>query len=186
MIYPIRAYGDPVLRKECEEVSSDNEKLKDIISNMFETMDASRGVGLAAPQVGINLRMFMIDSTHFEKDDLDFKGRRQVFINPEIIEETGEEWAFEEGCLSIPDVREDVSRNAQVKLSYQDENFKDKTEIFDGMTARVIQHEYDHIEGVLFIDHISAFKRKLIKGKLNQIAKGKIKVGYRMKFYSKK
>lgn len=180
MIYPIRAYGDPVLRAKCEEIINFDEDLDNLIQSMYTTMDASEGVGLAAPQIGKPLRLFMIDSTHFK----DYKevGIRQVFINPQIIEEVGEDWAFEEGCLSIPDVREDVIRKSSLKIRYQNQKGEVLEEVFDGMNARVIQHEYDHIEGVLFIDHISAFKRQLLKGKLSNISRGKINVRYRMKF----
>ena len=180
MIYPIRAYGDPVLRAKCEEIINFDEDLDNLIQSMYKTMDASDGVGLAAPQIGKPLRLFMIDSTHFK----DYKevGIRQVFINPQIIEEVGEDWAFEEGCLSIPDVREDVIRKSSLKIRYQNQKGEVLEEVFDGMNARVIQHEYDHIEGVLFIDHISAFKRQLLKGKLSNISRGKINVRYRMKF----
>ncbi|MDG1045219.1 MAG: peptide deformylase [Bacteroidia bacterium] len=180
MIYPIRAYGDPVLRAKCEEIVNFDEDLDDLIQSMYKTMDASDGVGLAAPQIGKALRIFMIDSTHFK--DYNKFGVRQIFINPHIIEEIGEDWAFEEGCLSIPDVREDIIRKSSLKIRYQNQEGKFKEEVFDGMNARVIQHEYDHIEGVLFIDHISAFKRQLLKGKLSNISRGKINVRYRMKF----
>jgi len=180
MIYPIRAYGDPVLRAKCEEIANFDEDLDNLIQSMYKTMDASDGVGLAAPQIGKPLRLFMIDSTHFK--DYEEVGIRQVFINPQIIEEVGEDWAFEEGCLSIPDVREDVIRKSSLKIRYQNQKGEVLEEAFDGMNARVIQHEYDHIEGVLFIDHISAFKRQLLKGKLSNISRGKINVRYRMKF----
>jgi peptide deformylase len=180
MIYPIRAYGDPVLRAKCEEIVNFDEYLDNFIQSMYKTMDASDGVGLAAPQIGKPLRLFMIDSTHFK--DYEEVGIRQVFINPQIIEEVGEDWAFEEGCLSIPDVREDVIRKSSLKIRYQNRKGEVLEEAFDGMNARVIQHEYDHIEGVLFIDHISAFKRQLLKGKLSNISRGKINVRYRMKF----
>lgn len=180
MIYPIRAYGDPVLRAKCEEIKDFDKELDDLIESMYKTMDASDGVGLAAPQIGKPLRLFMIDSTHF--NDYKEKGTRQVFINPQIIEEKGDEWAFEEGCLSIPDVREDVIRKSSLKIRYQNQKGDMLEEDFDGMNARVIQHEYDHIEGVLFIDHISAFKRQLLKGKLSNISRGKVNVRYRMKF----
>ena len=180
MIYPIRAYGDPVLRSKCEEIINFDEDLDNLIQSMYKTMDASDGVGLAAPQIGKPLRLFMIDSTHFK--NYEEVGVRQVFINPQIIEEVGDEWAFEEGCLSIPDVREDVIRKSSLKIQYQNQKGELLEEVFDGMNARVIQHEYDHIEGILFIDHISAFKRQLLKGKLNNIIRGKINVRYRMKF----
>lgn len=181
MIYPIRAYGDPVLRSKCEEIIHFDEDLEQLIENMYQTMDASDGVGLAAPQIGRSIRLFMIDSTHFKHEDSN-AGIRQVFINPQIMEETGEEWSFEEGCLSIPDVRDVVYRKPTIRLRYQTVSGEQKEEVYDGMNARVIQHEYDHIEGVLFIDHISAFKRQLIKSKLNNISRGKINVHYRMKF----
>lgn len=184
MIYPIRAYGDPVLRKECEEIEEFGDELNKLVEDMYETMDASDGVGLAAPQIGKNLRLFVIDSTLFAEEGE--QGFRKAFINPVIVEETGTEWAYEEGCLSIPDIREDVDRRPTVKLEYQEADGTVKTEVFEGMTARVIQHEYDHIEGVLFIDHISAFKRQLLKGKLNNISKGKVNVRYRMKFPKRK
>jgi peptide deformylase len=183
MILPIRAYGDPVLRKETESITAEYPNLNDLIDNMFETMDASNGVGLAAPQIGRAIRLFVIDSTHmYEKEG---EGERMEFINPVIEEEVGDEWSFEEGCLSIPHIREDVNRKPVVTMTYQDREFNTHKRKFDGMTARVIQHEYDHIEGVLFIDHISAFKRQLIKNKLNAITKGRVKVDYRMRFPKK-
>ena len=182
MKLPIRAYGDPVLRAKTEEIESLSPEIKELIDNMYETMDGADGVGLAAPQIGKALRLFVIDSTHLYDKREGGKGIRRAFINPQIIEEDGKEWGFEEGCLSIPAIREEVIRNANVKITYLDDNFKPHTETFDGYTARVIQHEYDHIEGVLFIDHISAFKRQLLKSKLNGIIKGKVKVGYRMVF----
>lgn len=183
MIYPIRAYGDPILRKECEEIEDLGDDLTKLISDMYETMDASDGVGLAAPQIGKNLRLFVIDSTVFGEDE---DGVRKAFINPIILEEEGKEWAFEEGCLSIPEVREDVIRPPKVTIEHQLQDGEIVTEVFEGMTARIIQHEYDHIEGVLFIDYISAFKRKLLKGKLANISKGKINVRYKMKFPKRK
>lgn len=183
MIYPIRAYGDPVLRAKCEEITENTEEIKQLINDMYETMDASDGVGLAAPQIGKSLRLFLVDSTHFTDEK---KGVRQAFINPVILEETGNEWEFEEGCLSIPEIRENVSRQPKLKIQYQNEQFETKTEVFDGFTARVIQHEYDHIEGVLFTDHLSPFKKQLIKGKLSNISKGKVNVHYRMKFPKRK
>lgn len=183
MILPIRAYGDPVLRKKTENITTEYPNLNELIDNMFETMDASNGVGLAAPQIGRAIRLFVVDSTHMYEDEN--KGERMVFINPTIVEEVGDPWTFEEGCLSIPHIREDVIRQAKVTVSYQDADFKTHKKVFDGMTARVIQHEYDHIEGVLFIDHISAFKRQLIKNKLNAISKGRVKVDYRMRFPKK-
>ncbi|MFY0643285.1 MAG: peptide deformylase [Bacteroidia bacterium] len=183
MIYPIRAFGDPVLRAKCEEISENSEDLKNLIADMYETMDASDGVGLAAPQVGKSLRLFLVDSTHFPDEE---NGVRQAFINPVILEEEGEEWAFEEGCLSIPDIRENVTRQPELTIKYLTEDFEEKTERFQGLTARVIQHEYDHIEGVLFTDHLTPFKKQLLKGKLSNISKGKVTVRYRMRFPKRK
>lgn len=189
MILPIVAYGDPVLRKETEEITKDYPKLNELIENMFETMYEARGIGLAAPQVGAPIRLFMVDATPFE-DDEDFSEEEQkflstfkrVFINAQIIDESGDEWAFNEGCLSIPEVREDVFRQPDIVMEYQDENFKKHKETFSGIVARIIQHEYDHIEGILFTDKLSPLKKRLIKGKLAKISKGEIQVDYRMKF----
>jgi len=189
MIYPIVAYGDPVLRKETKEIDKDYPNLDAVLENMFETMYAASGIGLAAPQVGMPIRLFLVDATPFEDDeDLTEEERtflstfKRVFINAKIIEETGDEWAFNEGCLSIPDVREDVFRQDTVTIEYLDENFKKHKETVNGIAARIIQHEYDHIEGVLFTDKLSALKKRLIKGKLANISKGKVKVDYRMRF----
>ena len=189
MILPIVAYGDPVLRKEAEDITKDYPQLEEVIANMWETMYNAAGVGLAAPQVGLPIRMFMVDTEPFS-DDPDFSEAEQkeladfkkTFINAEIIEETGDEWAFNEGCLSIPNVREDVFRPEKVTIEYLDENFKSHTETYDGLIARVIQHEYDHIEGILFTDKISSLKKRLIKNKLSNISKGKTNVDYRMRF----
>jgi peptide deformylase len=189
MIYPVVAYGDPVLRKKAKEVTPDYPNLEQIIENMWETMYDASGVGIAAPQVGMALRIFVIDAAPFADDpDLDareqevLKGFKKVFLNAQIIEESGEEWAFNEGCLSIPNVREDVFRQEQVTIKYHDENFNEHTETFTGLAARVVQHEYDHIEGVLFTDKISSLKKRLIKGRLANISKGKVRVDYRMRF----
>ncbi len=189
MILPIVAYGDPVLRKKCKEIGPDYPNLKELIENMWETMYQAYGVGLAAPQVGVPIRLFMIDPTAFADDDsLEEKEKevltnlKKVFINPVIISEEGEEWAFNEGCLSIPDVREDVFRKSIITIEYQDEDFNKHTETYDGIAARVIQHEYDHIEGILFTDKLSSLKKRLIKGKLANISKGKIEAEYRMRF----
>ncbi|MBB6680921.1 peptide deformylase [Aequorivita sp. 609] len=189
MILPIVAYGDPVLRKETEEITKDYPNLNEVIENMFETMYEARGIGLAAPQVNLPIRLFIVDATPFE-DDEDLTEDEQkyvstfkkVFINARILEESGDEWAFNEGCLSIPDVREDVFRQPEIVMEYYDENFKKHKESFKGMVARIIQHEYDHIEGVLFTDKLSPLKRRLIKSKLANISKGKINIDYRMKF----
>ncbi|WP_323789682.1 peptide deformylase [Psychroserpens sp.] len=189
MILPIVAYGDPVLRKKAEPITKDYPKLEALLENMKETMYGAFGVGLAAPQIGLAIRIFLVDTSPFAEDD-EFseeeqeilKNFKRTFINAEILDEEGDEWAFNEGCLSIPDVREDVFRQPKIKIQYQDENFKTHTEEFDGLIARVIQHEYDHIEGILFTDKLSSLKKRLIKGKLSNISKGKIQVDYRMRF----
>ena len=189
MILPIVAYGDPVLRKVGTEIDADYPNLKELIKNMQETMYNASGVGLAAPQIGKSIRLFVIDASPFAEDEEInenerevLKGFNRVFINAEIIEEEGDEWVFSEGCLSIPDVREDVFRQPKITIKYQDENFKTHTESLDGLAARVFQHEYDHIEGVLFTDKLSSLKKRLIKKKLENISKGKIRADYRMRF----
>ena len=189
MILPIVAYGDPVLKKKAKEIDKDYPKLDELIDNMWDTMYNAYGVGLAAPQIGLPIRLFLIDPAPFAEDEeLDeaekeqLKSMRKVFINPQIIEETGEEWAFSEGCLSIPDIREDVFRQPDITIEYYDENFEKHTETYSGLVARVIQHEYDHIEGILFTDKLSSLKKRLIKSKLANISKGKINVDYRMRF----
>lgn len=189
MILPIIAYGDPVLRKKGTEISEDYPELQTLISNMYETMYESHGVGLAAPQIGLPIRIFIVDTEPFsddpeltEEEQNFLKTFKQTFINAEIIEENGDEWNFNEGCLSIPNIREDVSRKPEVTIRFQDENFKVHTKTFSGIAARVIQHEYDHIEGILFTDKLSPLKKRLLKGKLTNISKGKVKVDYRMKF----
>lgn len=184
MILPIVAYGTPVLREETNEIEKDYPDLDILLENMFETMYASKGVGLAAPQIGKAIRLFIVDASGFNDEGeypelADFK---RIYINPIIVEESGEEWKFEEGCLSIPGIREDVSRKSVVTIEYYNENFELIEETLDGIAARVIQHEYDHIEAVLFTDLINPLRKRLIKGKLNDIAKGNIKVSYRMKF----
>ncbi|MAX70685.1 MAG: peptide deformylase [Flavobacteriaceae bacterium] len=189
MILPIVAYGDAVLKKQAKDIDKDYPKLNELIENMYETMYGAFGVGLAAPQVGLPIRMFMVDTSPFAEDeDLSEKEKKQMkdfkktFINAQILEEEGDEWAFNEGCLSIPDVREDVFRKPKIKIQYQDENFDTHVEEYDGLIARVIQHEYDHIEGILFTDKLSSFKKRLIKGKLTNISKGKIRIDYKMRF----
>ncbi|KAA1247835.1 peptide deformylase [Aquimarina sp. RZ0] len=189
MILPIVAYGDSVLKKKGKEISEDYSKLSELLDNMFETMYNAHGVGLAAPQIGLSIRLFIVDATPFSEDeDLSdaeretLEGFKKVFVNPTMLEETGEEWAFCEGCLSIPEVREDVFRRDTIKIHYFDENFKEYTEVYSGLAARVIQHEYDHIEGILFTDKLSSLKKRLIKGKLTNISKGKINQEYRMRF----
>ena len=189
MILPIVAYGDPVLRKVGTEIDKDYPNLKELIANMKETMYNASGVGLAAPQIGKAIRLFLVDATPFAEDEdlsneeQDFlKDFNRVFINPKIVHEEGEEWVFNEGCLSIPNVREDVWRQPDITIEYFDENFEKKTEELSGLAARVFQHEYDHIEGVLFTDKLSSLKKRLIKKKLENISKGKINSDYRMKF----
>lgn len=182
MIYPIVAYGDPVLKKKAEDIPQDFPNLKDLVDDMFSTMYHAHGVGLAAPQIGKSIRLFVIDSEPMMDDEDKGKGVKRAFINPQIISESGEEWAFEEGCLSIPGVRQDVWRKPTIVIHYFDENGTEHTDTFDGMTARVIQHEYDHIEGTLFTDHLSSLKKRIIKGKLTKISKGDVDVDYRMKF----
>ncbi len=179
---PIVGYGNPVLRRRADEIKKDYPGLQEIIQNMFATMYASEGVGLAAPQVNLSIRLFIVDGKPFADEDKQLDNFKQVFINPQIMEEAGEEWSFNEGCLSIPGIREDVLRKPVVTLRYLDENFREHTDTYTGIAARIIQHEYDHIEGVLFIDHLSALKRRLLKGKLDDITKGKVDVRYRMKF----
>ena len=193
MILPIIGYGDPVLRKMCDPIAPDYADLKQTIANMFETMYNAYGVGLAAPQVGLPIRLFVIDTTPFSDDeDLEkseqeqLNGFKKVFINAKMLKEEGEEWGFNEGCLSIPEVREDVYRNESITIEYDDENFNRTTAVFDGLIARVIQHEYAHTEGILFTDHISTLKKQLIKKKLQNIMEGKARPDYKMKFASKK
>ncbi len=189
MILPIVAYGDAVLRKVCKDLPKDFPKLKELVANMYETMYNANGVGLAAPQVGLPIRVFVIDTTPFaDDDDLSaddqqaLKGFKQTFINAHVKGETGEEWAFNEGCLSIPEVREDIKRKDTLTITFVDADFKEHSETYDGLLARVIQHEYDHIEGILFTDKLSPLKKRMLKGKLNSISKGKIEVDYRMRF----
>jgi peptide deformylase len=180
MILPIYAYGSPVLRQKASAINPEYPNLNELIADMYETMYASNGIGLAAPQIGLPIRLFIVDGS--EIDDIDPINFKQTFINPVIVEEYDHKWSFEEGCLSIPQVREHVSRHAKLRIRYQDEHFREHEAIFDGMAARIIQHEYDHIEGVLFTDRISPLKRSLLKGKLSNISAGKVNVSYRMKF----
>ena len=189
MILPIVAYGDPVLRKVADAIDAAYPDLEKLITNMKETMYNASGVGLAAPQIGKAIRLFLIDASPFAEDDnlseeerTVLKSFNRVFINPKILEEEGEEWIFNEGCLSIPDVREDVSRQPKITIEYQDENFTVHTETLEGLAARVFQHEFDHIEGILFTDKLSTLKKRIIKKKLENISKGKISADYRMRF----
>jgi len=189
MILPIIAYGDAVLRKKAKEITKDFPNLDGLIENMHETMYNAFGVGLAAPQIGFPIRLFILDTSPFAEDDTlteeeinTLKDFKCTFINAKMVEEIGKEWVFNEGCLSIPNIREDVSRKPTIKIEYQDEDFNTHIKEFNGLLARVIQHEYDHIEGILFTDKISSFKKRLIKGKLSNISKGKIDVEYKMRF----
>ncbi|MCY7349308.1 MAG: peptide deformylase [Cytophagaceae bacterium] len=190
MIYPIVAYGDPILRKVAPPIDrSADLDLKKLVGDMFETMYASAGVGLAAPQIGLSVRLFVVDGTALndedpKSDDFDpsLVGFRKVFINAEILDEDGKEWAYEEGCLSIPGIRADVYRPKQVLIQYEDLEGNEHTDTFEGMAARIIQHEYDHLEGVLFTDHLPSLKKRLLKNKLAGIAKGDVDVDYKMKF----
>jgi peptide deformylase len=192
MILPILAYGTSVLKKTAKEITSDYPNLSQLIENMWETMYASNGVGLAAPQIGLSIRVFIIDASPFVDEKLmdekevkilsDFK---KTFINPKIISEDGNLWDFNEGCLSIPEVREDVLRKEEVFITFFNENFEREQLKLNGLAARVVQHEYDHIEGILFIDHLSPLKKRLLKNKLTSISKGSISVDYLMKFPKK-
>ena len=194
MILPIVAYGDPVLKKTAIEIDQSYPDLLQLIDNMFETMYKAKGVGLAAPQIGKSIRLFIVDGSPFadeEGDEPDPKAEgivdfKKVFINPIIIDETGDEWAFNEGCLSIPKIREDVYRPETIHITYYDENWNYHEESFNGYAARIIQHEYDHIEGVLFTDHLSVLKRKLLQKRLTNISKGIVDIDYKMKFPVKK
>lgn len=190
MILPITAYGNSVLRKRCEDITADYPGLQDLIANMWETLYASHGVGLAAPQVNRPIRLFLVDSLHvLEQLEPEEKaaypgdeGIKEVFINASIVELNGDPWPYEEGCLSIPRIREDVDRPETVRIEYLDEHFNRHEKTFNGLTARVIQHEYDHIEGKLFIDYLKPLKRRLLKKRLDDISRGKVSVDYKMLF----
>ncbi|HQO89838.1 MAG TPA: peptide deformylase [Chitinophagales bacterium] len=186
MILPVTLYGDPVLKKRAEDINADYPSLQDTIKNMWQTMYGASGVGLAAPQVGLSIRLFIVDTEQLaDKKNKDFKGIKKAFINPTILEESGMEWKYEEGCLSIPGIREDVYRKPVVKIRYFDESFVEHTETYDDINARVIQHEYDHIEGILFIDKLKPLTKKLISPKLNKIMKGEVKTDYRVKAFKR-
>ncbi|SEL96842.1 peptide deformylase [bacterium A37T11] len=183
MKLPIIAYGDPVLRRKCTPIEKGYPELDTLIENMFETMYAAHGVGIAAPQVGLSIRLFVIDASPFaDENSPEVKDFKKVFINAQILEESGEKWAFNEGCLSIPDIREDISRCATITINYLDELWEAHTETYSGLAARVIQHEYDHIEGKLFTDKISPLRKAMLKNKLDSISKGQVSVEYKMKF----
>jgi peptide deformylase len=191
MVLPIIGYGAIVLKTKAKEIPANYSELNKLISDMYETMYEASGVGLAAPQIGKSIRLFVIDTSPFDTDDFEqnsgfeVKSVKKTFINPVMIDESGENASFEEGCLSIPNIREHINRKSDITIKYQDENFTHHQETFSGILARVIQHEYDHLEGTLFTDKISPFKKKLIKGKLNNIMIGKVSVDYKMKFFKK-
>jgi peptide deformylase len=182
MILPVFAFGQPVLKKRATDINKDYEGLESLINNMWETMYAAHGVGIAAPQIGVSVRLFIIDSIQIMEEEKKAEGIKKVFINAQIIEETGEFWSYEEGCLSIPNIRGDVERQQKVRIQYLDENFEKHDEIYEGINARVIQHEYDHIEGVLFVEKLKPLKKKLIQRKLNDIKTGKATADYKIKF----
>lgn len=186
MILPVVGYGTPVLKKKATDIDKSYPQLGELIENMWETMYNANGVGLAAPQVGLAIRLFVIDASPFEDEEEHLRDFKKVFINAEILEESGEEWFFNEGCLSFPDLREDVNRKSNIRIRYQDENFEIHEEEYDGLAARIIQHEYDHIEGIVFVDRISPLKRQLLRNKLSNIVKGKVNPAYRMKFAQRK
>ena len=176
MIYPIVVYGDPVLKEKAKTIERDTVDVMQVSEDMFETMKNASGIGLAAPQIGLSIRMFVVDGAGTEDEDMmDFK---QIFVNPQIVEVSEKDWVYEEGCLSIPHIREDVTRPNKIKIKYLDENWEEQEGKYEGLKARIIQHEYDHIEGVLFIDHLTPFKRRILKGKLADITKGDVKTVY--------
>ncbi|MBW6459662.1 MAG: peptide deformylase [Bacteroidales bacterium] len=186
MILPIVAYGHPTLRKVAEEISPGHSGLEELIENMFETMYSSEGVGLAAPQVNQPIRLFIVDVGPYVQEHPELEGFKKIFINPQIIEQTGEPWVFNEGCLSIPDIREDVSRPPRIRIQYYDRDFQFHDEVYEGISARIIQHEYDHLEATLFVDLISPLRKILLKRKLNDISSGNIDVKYKMIFPARK
>lgn len=181
MKYPVTVYGDPVLRKKAKKIDKDYPNLNEVLENMWETMYYSDGVGLAAPQVDLPIRLFVIDASVYADEEPELKDFKKAFINPEIIKKEGEEWVMNEGCLSLPEIREDVTRPDEVTIRYFDENFEEHLETFKGYAGRVIQHEYDHLEGVLFIDYLSPLRKRLLKGRLSNITKGKVQPHYKIK-----
>lgn len=183
MILPIYAYGHPVLKKATKNIDPDYPELQELIENMWETMYHAKGIGLAASQVGLPLRLFVVDTVQIMEEGEEDQGIKQVFINPEKVEEAGDPWIYEEGCLSIPDIRGDVERPPQMRIRYMDEKFNPKEEVLTGLNARVAQHEFDHTQGVLFTELLKPLKKRMIKRKLENIRKGKIEVDYRMKFF---
>ena len=182
MILPVYAYGQPVLKKVGATVDKDFEGLQDLLEDMWETMYHAQGVGIAAPQIGKSLKIFLVDTVQAMEEGDEAQGIKKAFLNAEILEEDGELWAYEEGCLSIPNVKGDVERSDKIKIKYQDENFEEHTEEYSGINARVILHEYDHIVGKLFTEKLKPLKKKMISRKLDQIKKGKVKADYRLRF----
>jgi peptide deformylase len=185
MIHPIILFGNPLLRKKSETLQPSYPGLGKLIADMFETMYESDGIGLAAPQIGLNIRLFVIDASALSEDNPELEGFKKTFINAEILEKSGELWAFNEGCLSLPEIREEVKREQCVTIKYSDENFAEHTETYSGIKARIIMHEYDHIEGKLFIDHVSPIRRRLLGSRLSAIEKGRVRPGYPVKVYKK-
>ena len=180
MVYPIVVYGDPILRKRAKEIKKDSVDIPSLVLDMFDTMYAAHGIGLAAPQIGRSIRLFVVDGTTLEEEKEDMTGFKKIFINPELMDEEGNEWEFEEGCLSIPNIRENVSRMEQVRIRYFDELWNKKDEVYTGIKARIIQHEYDHLDGKMFIDYLSPLKKRMLKGKLTDISKGDVETEYRI------
>ena len=186
MILPVVAYGNPVLKAKASEITADYPGLAQLIPDMFETMYAASGVGLAAPQINHSIRLFVVDASPFEEDEEKAKGFKKVFINAQITERSGEEILMDEGCLSFPGFREDILRKESIRISYQDENFNSYDEVYSGILARIIQHEYDHIDGILIVNHLSNLRKVLLKRKLKELTLGQVKVAYRMLFPSQK
>ncbi|MBU0489915.1 MAG: peptide deformylase [Bacteroidetes bacterium] len=180
MILPVYVYGHPLLRQKSVDIAPDYPELANVISDMFDTMYHTNGVGLAAPQVGRSIRLFVVDGKAYEKDEPELANFRKIFLNARMLEETGEPWGFNEGCLSVPTIREDIMRKSTIRIAWQDENFDHHEEVFTGIAARIIQHEYDHLEGVLFVDKVSNLKKTLLRRRLMDISKGKAKVDYRI------
>jgi len=184
MVHPIVVYGDPVLKRRAQEIKKGELDVKELSQDLFETMQAAKGIGLAAPQIGKGLRMFVVDGSPLEEEEMeDF---RKVFLNPTMEQELGDDWVFEEGCLSIPDIREEITRKLKIRITYYDVDWKKHQDKFEGMKARIIQHEYDHLEGVLFTDYLSAFKKRVLRSRLLNISKGKVDIEYKIKFPLKK
>lgn len=181
MVYPVHVYGSAVLRKIAKDIDHNYDGLKQLVDDLFETMYKADGVGLAAPQIGKSIRLFIIDATPMAEDEPSLKDFKKVLINPEIIKRYGDEWEYNEGCLSIPQIREDVQRPDKIKIKYLDENFISHEEIYDGIKSRIIQHEYDHLDGVLFVDKLSPIRKRLLKAKLSAISKGKFEANYKVK-----